>query len=101
MLKCCIWNDVILLCLLTCFLGCDGAKPAQGSKPAVSVNMRFTDSNGDGKIDVMQIDHTTHHVTAWIDDDHDGRFDRRIYEIEGQIQTEETVDIQVPASFDE
>ncbi len=60
--------------------------------------MRFTDNNGDGRIDVMQIDHTTEHVTAWIDDDYDGRFDRRIYEVEGEVQQVTEIDIQVPTT---
>ena len=85
------------LVLLLCVAGCDDSKPTVSSSMRFTDNnMRFTDSNGDGKIDVMQIDHTTHHVTAWIDDDHDGRFDRRIYEIEGEVQTEDVVDIPVP-----
>ena len=76
------------------FCGCsDGSS---NPKPAYPSNMRFSDRNGDGKIDAMQIDYTSHHLTAWIDDDLDGRFDRCIYEIEGITQTEIEVDIPVP-----
>lgn len=78
---------------------CTDSASTKGTKPQKSVfpaNMRFSDRNGDGKIDAMQIDHTSHHITAWIDDDLDGRFDRCIYEIEGNNQTEVEVDIPVP-----
>ena len=82
--------------VLLAMTACDRPSPTVSPATAPIVNMRFSDSNGDGMIDVMQIDHTTHHVTAWIDDDFDGRFDRRIYEIEGEVQSEAEVDIQVP-----
>jgi hypothetical protein len=58
--------------------------------------MRFTDQNGDGKIDVMQIDHTSHHLTAWIDTDYDGLFDRRVSEDEGIEVDSAQVSIPVP-----
>ncbi len=59
-------------------------------------NMRFVDQDGDGFAEVMQIDHTSHHVTFWIDDDLDHRFDRCVYEIEGVEQSSQEVDIPVP-----
>ncbi len=76
-------NSSILIIVF--FVSCSDSSGTNEAKPQNSVlpaNMRFSDRNGDGKIDAMQIDHTSHHITAWIDDDRDGRFDRRIYEIE-------------------
>ena len=61
--------------------------------------MRYVDRNNDGLVDVMQIDHNSEQITAWIDDNYDGRFDRQIEEVEGKEQSSTKVNIQVPRLY--